>query len=60
MLVEYRNEIYRRRKEYLGLSFCGKCPLNYFDTNPCYVNKIPYTCPVTGLVTLDTSEIFNL
>lgn len=59
MLVEYRNEIYRR-KERLGLSFCDKCPLRYFDTNPCYVGKIPYTCSVTGEVTLGTSEIFNL
>lgn len=60
MLVEYRNEIYRRRKEYLGLSFCGKCPFKYYDTNPCYFRKIPYTCSVTGEVTFDTSEIFNL
>ena len=59
MLVEYRNEIYRR-EERLGLSFCGKCPLRYFDQNPCYFRKIPYTCPVTGTVTLDTSEIFDL
>lgn len=59
MLVEYRNEIYRR-KERLGLSFCDKCPLRYFDTNPCYVGKIPYTCSVTGTITSDTSEIFNL
>jgi hypothetical protein len=59
MLVEYRNEIYRR-KERLGLSFCDKCPLKYFDQDPCYVGKIPYTCSVTGEVTLDTSEIFDL
>ena len=59
MLVKYRNEIYRR-KEHLGLSFCDKCPLNYFDTDPCYVGKIPYTCPVTGYITASTSEIFDL
>ena len=59
MLVKYRNEIYRR-EERLGLSFCNKCPLKDFDASPCYVGKIPYTCPVTGIVTLDTSEIFNL
>lgn len=60
MLVKYRNEIYRR-KERLGLSFCeNKCPLRYFDQDPCYVGKIPYTCSVTGEVTLSTSEIFDL
>ena len=59
MLVEYRNEIYRR-KERLGLSFCGKCPLKYFDQDPCYVGKIPYTCSVTGYITASTSEIFDL
>ena len=59
MLVEYQNEIYRR-KGILNISFCDKCPLNYFDTDPCYVGKIPYTCPVTGTVTLDTSEIFHI
>lgn len=59
MLVEYQNQIYRR-EELLGSSFCDKCPLKEFDADPCYVGKIPYTCPVTGTVTLDTSEIFNL
>lgn len=59
MLVEYRNEIYRR-KEQLGISFCDKCPLRYFDQDPCFVGRIPYICPVTGEVTLSTSEIFNL
>ena len=59
MLVEYRDEIYRR-KERLGLSFCNKCPLKDFDSDPCYVEKMPYTCPVTGEVTSSTSEIFEL
>lgn len=59
MLIEYQNKIIRR-EERLDLSFCGICPLRYFDPNSCYFRKIPYTCPVTGTVTLDTSEIFNL
>ena len=59
MLIEYRNEIIRRQ-ERLGLSFCNKCPLKDFDSVPCYVEKIPYTCPVTGYITASTSEIFNL
>jgi len=60
MLVEYRNEIYRRGEQ-LGLSFCDKCPLKDFGADPCYIGKIPYTCTVTGEVTfLSTSEIFNL
>ena len=59
MLVEYRNTIYRR-KDRLGLSFCDKCPLKYFDADPCYIGKIPYTCTLIGIVTLDTSEIFDL
>ena len=59
MLVEYRNEIIRRR-ERLGLSFCNKCPLKDFDSDPCYVENMPYTCPVTGYITASTSEIFKL
>lgn len=59
MLVEYRNEIYRR-KERLGLSFCDKCPLNNFDADSCYIGKIPHICPVTGYITLSASEIFDL
>ena len=59
MLVEYRNEIYRR-KERLGLSFCDKCPLKEFGADPCYLGNIPYICPVNGHVTLSISEIFNL
>lgn len=59
MLIEYRNGIYRR-KERLGLSFCDKCPLKEFGTDPCYIGNIPYVCPVTGHITLSTSEIFNL
>ena len=59
MLVEYRNEIYRR-KERLGLLFCDRCPLKAYASDPCYLGNMPYTCPVTGHVTLSTSEIFNL
>lgn len=59
MLVKYRNEIYRR-KERLGLSFCDNCPLKEFGSDPCYIGNIPYVCPVTGYITLSTSEIFNL
>ena len=59
MLIEYRNEVYRRKGK-LNLSFCDKCPLNHFVTHSCYIEKIPYTCSVTGTITLDTSEIFNL
>ena len=59
MLVEYRNEIYRRKGR-LRLTFCDKCPLSHFDADPCYIGKIPYICPVTGTITSDTSEIFDL
>jgi hypothetical protein len=59
MLVKYQNEIYRR-KERLGVNFCYKCPLNTFDQKPCYIEKTPYTCLVTGDITLSNSEIFDL
>jgi hypothetical protein len=59
MLVEYRNEIYRREGR-LDLSFCDRCPLKYYATDLCYIGRIPYTCPVMGTVTLDISELFNL
>ena len=59
MLVEYQNEIIRR-KERFGLSFCDKCPLKEFGADPCYIGKISYTCSVTGYITASTSEIFDL
>ena len=59
MLVEYQNKTYQRKGR-LRLSCCDKCPLADFDSAPCYVGKIPYTCAVTGIVTLGTSEIFTL
>ena len=57
MLVEYRNEIYRR-KERLGLSFCNKCPLKEFvQIRVILENSIYLSC--YGHVTLSTSEIFT-
>lgn len=60
MLVEYRNEIIRRKERFGFISFCDKCPLKEFGADPCYIGNIPYTCPVTGHITLSTSEIFDL